>query len=479
MNIIYNRIMNLVVGHDYFEDGFDRFVSLYPTTRTEKLFRNGKMLFKKLPHGITVLYQTIDDGVTPFIALEKEQLFTFIVKAENKPRLLAVSDLDESPSRPYKTGNIIFFTNNPANASVNKYNPEILSQTIIDSIRGPLFTYQFSLNGNPSSVKMIVTSSKGNPVSVGKDAAGNPLPGILQLSADGSNMFNQQIDLRNFQRGRFQITIKTEDESVILKNEAIYVDEQLEKGNILGIVEIVYETGSGNLYNETEEYKLLFRKSDTYWKYYIVNKSRNIDFETNSLVIADAAVPNGLPYEINEFLRAYASIELTAKNPGEPGNSVVLEYSGGGDFPAVNLSGKTLSGGANGAPARGVITIVNSNVTGYTVKINGTEFKEGTDFSNGTTPAETATNLADAINGNGSVPVVASKLSYDILINNNKTLVFSSSQKIPYYEKPKLKIELRQTSDNETVVSNLANPSPGGIKKSFAGRLESEVFVFI
>ncbi len=479
MNIIYNRLLNLITGHDYFADGFNRFVTLHPSTRTEKLFRNGKMLFKKLPHGIAVLYRTLDDGTTPFIALEKDQIFTFVLKSENKAILQTITDLDESPSRQFKTGNIVYFNNNPANASDRKNNPEILSKKIIDSLRSPLFTYQFSLPGNPSSVKIIVADASGNPVSVGKDAAGNPLPKTLELSADGNNVYRQQIDLRNLPRGRFQITIKSEDESVILKDEAIYVDEQLEKDNILGIVELFYDSASGKLYDDTEEYKLLFRKSDTFWKYYIVNKSGNIDFETNSLIIADAALPNGLPYEINEFFRSYASVEITAKNIGESGNSIALEYSGGGVFPAVGLSGKTLSGGSGSVAARGIVTVINNDVTGYSVHINGTEFKEGADFSNGETSAETATNLVEAINGNGSVPVSAAKLSYDILINGHKVLVFNSAQKIPFYEKPKLKIELRQASDNETLVSDLANPSPAGIIKSFAGRKESEVFVFI
>jgi hypothetical protein len=129
--------------------------------------------------------------------------------------------------------------------------------------------------------------------------------------------------------------------------------------------------------------------------------------------------------------------------------------------------------------AKGTITVINNDVTGYTVSIGGIDFTEGTDFSNGATSAVTAANLIAAINGNGSVPVTAVGLDYDILVNNLQTLVFSSTQRIPFYEGPKLKIELRKSSDNQTLVANLPNPAHGGIKKAFADRMESEVYVFI
>jgi hypothetical protein len=129
--------------------------------------------------------------------------------------------------------------------------------------------------------------------------------------------------------------------------------------------------------------------------------------------------------------------------------------------------------------ATGTITFINNDITGFTVNIGGVNFTEGTDFNRGTTPADTASNLIAAINGNGAVQVTASILEYDILVNNLKTLVFGSIQKIPFYESPKLKIGLKKISDNQTIIANLPNPSHSGIKKSFADRIESEVYVFI
>src|SRR5690606_425570 len=102
---------------------------------------------------------------------------------------------------------------NPANPSHNSNSPEILTNEILDSVKGPLFTTQFSINGNPASVKMIVTDNTGTPVSVGKNGNGVPLPTTISLSINGNNTFEQQIDLRNYQRGRYHIEIKNDAET--------------------------------------------------------------------------------------------------------------------------------------------------------------------------------------------------------------------------------------------------------------------------
>lgn len=479
MNINYKRIMNLVVGHSYFKEGFDRFVKLYPTAATEALLRNGKMLFKRLPNGITILYRTLEDEETPLAELEKGQVFTFYIKAENQASLMNITNLDESAEKTYGAGKIVYFTNNPAFASTNQNNPEILTNQIIDSLKGPLFTYQFAINGNPGSVVMIVADEQGNPVSIGKDSNGVPFPAKINLAANSNNLFIQQVDLRNQKSGRYQIRILNVAETIILKTEEIYVNAQLEKENILGIVDLKYDSVTNHLYGEVEEYKLQFRYAKTYWKYFVVNKSRNIDFTTDSLKITDSGILNGAPYQINNFQKVYSSIKITAKTAGTAGNSILLEYSAAGAFPAVLFSGKTLSGGATGVNAGGVITIINNDIAGYSITIGGVKFTEGTDFEKGATSAETAESLVDAINGNAEVAVSASISEYDILVNNLKTLVFESLQEIPFYEIPKLKIELRKTSDNQIVVANLPNPAHNGIRKIFAGKLESEVYVFI
>lgn len=479
MNINYNRLFNLCIGHDYFTDGYDRFVRLSLTTETETLLKNGKMLFKRLPHGITVLYKATDDEVTPFVAFEGDQHFEFAMYSDNPAGLMNITDLDESPGRPYKASNILYFKNDPARASANSNNPEIITHTLIDTLRAKLFTYSFALSGNPATALMRVTDAQGNPVSIGNEANGTPFPTTLTLSINSDNGFSQQVDLRNKQIGRYSITILNSAGTSTLLEEELYVDDSLPQHNILGIVDLVYTSASGHIYGDTEEYRLQFKRTETNWKYFVVNKRANIDFNTESLFITDAGSPNGTRYITNQFTRAYAGIKITADAAGTTGNSITLAYSGGGAYPALTLSGKTLAGGAAGVKAQGTITIINNTVSGYTVTINGVDFTEGTDFNNGGTPDDTAGNLISAINENGAVNITSAALGYDILISDLPALVFSSQQGIPFFKKPKRDIRLRKQSDGQTIIPNLPNPSHKGIQKQFAGNSESEVYIFI
>lgn len=479
MNINYNRLFNLNVGHDYFVDGYDKYVQLFPTYETDKLLRNGKMLFKHLPHGVTVLYNATDDEITPFVELNSKQSFVFVLKTENPGGLLNITNLDESVSRQYSSNNILYFKNDPAAASSNSNNPEVITHELLDTLRSQLFTYNFSVSGNPSDVLLQVKDAGGTLVSVGRNPDGSPFPTSLPLSINTNNTFSQQIDLRDKPKGRYTICILNSGGTATLMEEDIYADELLASQNILGIVEIVYETASGHLYSDTEEYRLQFHRAELLWKYYAINKSKNVDFDTDEVVIVDTGTSNGTPYIINQFERVYSCIEITADTVGTAGNLIELEYSGSGDYPAVKLSGKTLAGGASGKAATGTITIIDNTISGYTVSINGIDFEEGLEFNNGATAADTAQNLTVAINLHATVNVSTLVLGYDMTINDIPVQVLKSTLPIPFFEKPKTGIQLHKKSDDQKVVPNLPNPSHNGIRKFFAGVPESEVYVFI
>jgi len=478
MNISYNRLFNLTVGHDYFKDGFDRFVQIYPTIETEALLKNGKMLFKRLPHGVTALYRTTYDEITPFVQLENDQRFVFVLKTDNMAGLLNLTNLSESVTQVFSSGKIVYFTNVPAAASTNSSNPEVITHTLVDTLQGQLFTYEFTITGNPGTVLFRVTDKAGTPVSVGKDGNGTPLPTTVQLTINSENRFSVQVDLRNKLKGIYTLTVMDAGLNP-LKEEKIFADDSLAKQNILGIADLIYDTANGNLYGETEEYRLQFQRADSLWKYYVVNKRANIDFDSDTLSINDTGTPNGTPYVTNQFDRAYASLEITADSTGTAGNAIALDYSGGGEFPALQLSGKTLSGGETGVAAKATVTIINNTVTGYTVSINGIDFTEGTHFSNGAGPADTANSLISTINANGSVNVTASLLKYDIQVNDQPTLVFRSTQAIPFFEIPKSDIQLKKSPGNQVLIANLPNPPPGGGVKLVAGSPESEVYIYI
>jgi hypothetical protein len=479
MYINYNRLFTLTLCHGYFADGYDRFVRLFPTAETALLLQRGKMLFKALPHGVTVLYRAGEDEVRPLVALDHDVSFVFVMMSENASRMQHVTDFDEPGGKRYSAGKVLFFRNVPSAASTDSGNPEIITHELIDGLRPSLFTFLFSVPSNPQHVQFRMTDKDGNMVSVGKDANGQALPFTLNLTISGDNCFSQQVDLRNKPKGRYTITVLDGMGTTVLEKQKIYVDNDLAARNNIGIVEIVYPSSAGHLYGQTEAYRIEFQRASLYWKYFIVNKSRNIDFSNDSLLITDRGSTNGSPYLLNGFTRAYARISLTAKSTGQAGNNIALSCSGSMDSMAVSLSGTSLSGGAAGAAAKGAITIVNNKVTGYTISIGSFDFSEGTDFLRGSNAADTAAALVAAINAVSDAPVSAELLDYDVLVNDLQSLVFRSEQSIPVYEKPKQNIELQHLSDHQVIVAHLPNPSHAGISKTVGDQTESEVYVYI
>jgi hypothetical protein len=437
------------------------------------------MLFKNLPHGVTILYRATDDEVTPFVSLNPNQHLVFKMEITDINSFLNITDLDESVSKKYKSKNIIYLTNDPANPSNNKHAPEILGMEIIDSLRSQLFTYTYTIGSSPATSFLTVRDRSGTAVSAGTDSEGNPLPLTLPVSLQSTGGYSQSIDLRNHPKGKYTITIANSDGSVVFLEEKIYVDGQLENQNILGIVDLEYNDVTNHLYSDTEEYKVLFKRLDTTWKYFIVNKTENINYATDTILISDAGSTNGSPYISNVFTRAYARILLTADSAGTAGNNITLSYSGGGNPPAALVSGKTLSGGDVGLEATGSITLINNDIDDFIVSVDGADFTEGITFSKGLTVADTASNLIAAINGEATVNVGASAQDFDMMINEQQTLVFASDERIPFFETPKLNIELHNDTDLQTIIPHLPNPSPAGNKKEYDDKLESEIYVFI
>lgn len=73
----------------------------------------------------------------------------------------------------------------------------------------------------------------------------------------------------------------------------------------------------------------------------------------------------------------------------------------------------------------------------------------------------------------GSVP------NTEVKINNAETVIFKSQVPIPFFENPKLNLELRRKPGNRILVGHLPNPSRTGAVKINPGEEISEIYVFI
>ncbi|WP_332912545.1 hypothetical protein [Algoriphagus boritolerans] len=67
----------------------------------------------------------------------------------------------------------------------------------------------------------------------------------------------------------------------------------------------------------------------------------------------------------------------------------------------------------------------------------------------------------------------------EVKINNAETVIFKSQVPIPFFESPKLNLELRRKPGNRVLFGNLPNPSRTGAIKINPGEEISEIYVFI
>ncbi|NMM49684.1 hypothetical protein [Marinigracilibium pacificum] len=377
MNILYTRLFNLSIKHDFYENGLAQGVNIFPSLETTKLLKGGRMLFKHTSKGVTVLYRTEDDETTPFVDLGKDVRLTFELSLNNKNQFLNITDLDESPAKKYSSSNILYFKNNPSAASINPATPEPLEFELIDFIQSRLFSYSFSLSGSPTQVLFRVFEETNNTlVSIGKDVNGNLFPDTITVSKQDNDSYSQQIDLRDRPKGKYRIEIWNSGDTTKLQEVKVYLDEDMAGKDINGIVDIIYDTAQDHIYDDVEEYAIEFSRKVSFWKYLVVNKSNNHNFNLDTFSINDAGSPT-TAYVVNNFI-------------------VV-----------------------------------------------------------------------------GTVP------SADIKVNGLDTIVFKSDAEIPFYEIPKVKLQLKKNALVKPVLGDLPNPLHSGVVKEEAGDLASEIYVFI
>ncbi|WP_299222249.1 hypothetical protein [uncultured Aquimarina sp.] len=317
MNIKYNRLFNLSITHEYYKSGINEDIKLKPDSKTKELLANGKLLFKTLGNSFIVLYKTMSDHISPFIDLGKDVNFRFYIIVDRSDEFLNITKLETG--KKYEAGNKLYFSNDPVMASSDKDAPEIINHTLVDKAFGKLFTYSFSLSTNHIKTKLEVEDNQGQLVSIGKDTDGNDLPTTIELTRDNLKVFSQQIDLRNKPSGIYKIVIKNMAGDIPpLREETVLIDNEAFNQSILGILDIKYDTAFNHIYGDTEFYKLQFDRKSTFWKYFIINKSNNIDLSipATSLSIEDSISGGGAAYSNVNFIREGDEPHATTKIKG-------------------------------------------------------------------------------------------------------------------------------------------------------------------
>ena len=313
VSILYTRLFNLSLYHDYYERGIAKDLFLEPTLETKAFIRGGRMLFKNIPKGGTVLYRTLSDEITPFVDKGPEARLKFSLSVNNLSEFLNITDLNESVSRTFKSGNVIYLRNDPTTPSSDPDTPEDLSYELLDFLESRLFTYAFTVDPAltaPGDVDLTVTDETNTAVSVGKDVNGLPFPTTLTVARDTEGNYSQQIDLRELPKGKYTITLRDASDNSLIREVEFYADEALNGKKLLAIVDIEFNAATNHIYNSTWEYAVRFSRKTSVWKYYIVDKTQKIaDLDNFDLTIVD---------QRSEVVPPYAASYTFTRDGAEP-----------------------------------------------------------------------------------------------------------------------------------------------------------------
>ncbi|UZD21716.1 hypothetical protein PBT90_19570 [Algoriphagus halophytocola] len=315
MSIIYTRLGEVALRHDFYKDGIAKGISLHPSAETAHLLKNGRILFKTTPGGAVLLYRAEEDESTPISPLKVPLSFFFYLYPENIGSFYQITDLDEG-SKKYESGKIPFFFNIPNQASTDSASPEILSYRLLDGARRKVFSLDVKLNPEPASVRLKVRNSKGEVISAAKSSTGEWLPDLAEILPDSQGNFRFVFDLSGKAEGLYTITLRDEADSTDLWSKAYFLADDF-PSSCIGLFEIKYDTAPAHLYGPKEYYQLNFTSLESLWTYFIVNGNQKIDLVTNNLSIEDDGNEGTVPYGTYNFNQIGASPNVNIKLNGK------------------------------------------------------------------------------------------------------------------------------------------------------------------
>ena len=300
MVLLFEKLFNVNVKHNFYESGISRDVKILPTKECKQLIKGGKMLFKQTDNGFKIAYKAIDNntgGGTPLIDLNSNVTFTFALFLSNNAEFLNITDLDVG-AVSYSKDKILYFKNNGTTRSLVYSN--------IDFLRPKIFTYLFPITAADPSTHigtLKVTDKNGVLVTIpGK----NGLPDInfpITVKPDQEGAYKQPIDFKFLPKGMY--TFEYSDNTQAPKTEVIYIDTELARQRIFGLLEVEYL--AGNLYGIADEYDMEFIRKETQWKYHVVVKTKTPEgtpiVDVDDLKIKDKSNDpvSGSPYEEYDF----------------------------------------------------------------------------------------------------------------------------------------------------------------------------------
>ncbi len=251
----YKKIAEIVFTHEYYSDGklVANDLEFVPSKETEQIIRNYRMLLKLKDDRIEIIQEyDRDEGVEdPFIEVQEELKFSFIIKQKNK-NFITYSDI------PFlKMGSeILYFTNKKKKGIVEKGGLSINKQVSEKDIY-PLL---------PKAMPLVLKKA-GNKFDL-SDFIDNKISNYIQKG----NIDERDTFLLQQKNGKYTVA-----QSAKNKIEYVLNKVRTNSGNI-GFLDIYINdsvkkmAAKGDLYS----YSLVFKPRLTYWQYAVSEKYNSI-----------------------------------------------------------------------------------------------------------------------------------------------------------------------------------------------------------
>ncbi len=277
MVLNYTRLFNLRLRHSFYTNGVPLALTLKPTVTTSARLRSGRMLMKPLNDGITVLYESQDDELTPRVRLQEPFVLTFALYAGYMPQFLNITDLRTGDGSDFERGMLLRFSIDTGFTG----EPETFTHTFLNRLRSSRFVLDHTPDEGGSGWVFTLHNQNGEIISAGRDPSGEPLPGEILLTPDDQGKVSQQVTMDGRQPGVYSIRLTSEDGNEVLFSEPFFMDPVLTARPPLGIVQVRLHSYPDTI--GTQEYLLQFSAKSAHWRYYVMNRSGKVIHEEGSL----------------------------------------------------------------------------------------------------------------------------------------------------------------------------------------------------
>ena len=286
--VAFKNLFEVSTSHSYYKHGTTTDIIFAPTSPCARLIRNRKLLFKTNEGGFKIIYRSVDEKGTPLITLDNIT-FTFAIYLNNTSAFLSFTGLDTNENK-YSAGKIVYFKNDPAANNQMSYD-------LLDLLKPNIFTYRFPFTANdPENDEASFEI---------EDSVGDTLLSSNLNKPNERGEYYFRIDLSKKPNGKYYF--KTSDNSHSLTTETIYIDNELARQKLFGLIEIEYNE------NSLSKYTLKFERNIAKWAYYLVNES-GISLDDFNFEVLDESGDDGS--------NVYQSYTFQGNQTPDPVNSV-------------------------------------------------------------------------------------------------------------------------------------------------------------